>query len=105
MEAPTKLIENAHLPLVTGSNVKMLDLDENNKAKANVVAHGIIVSLAGSTFHGQIIEEGNVSVCVSSIDPGVEFVLFYEGNNDDDPPMVHLGDALKSITKWPMEIL
>jgi hypothetical protein len=100
-----KLIENAHLPLVTGSNVKMLDLDENNKAKANVVAHGIIVSLAGGTLHGQIIEEGNVSKCVSSIDPGAESVLFYEGNNDDDPPMVHLGDALKSITKWPMEAL
>jgi hypothetical protein len=83
----------------------MLDLDENNKAKANVVAHGIIVSLAGGIFHGQIIEEGNVSVYVSSIDPGAESVLFYEGNNNDDPPMVHLGDALKSITKWPMEAL
>jgi len=79
----------------------MLDLDENNKAKTNVVAHGIIVSLAGGTLHGQIIEEGNVFV--SSIDPGAESVLFYEGNNDDNPPMVHLGDALKSITKWPMK--
>jgi hypothetical protein len=84
----------------------MLDLDENNKVKANVVAHGIIVSLAGGTLHGQIIEEGNVSVCVFSIDPGSESMLFYEGNNDDDdPPMVHLGNALKSISKWPIEAL
>jgi hypothetical protein len=83
----------------------MLDLDKNNKAKANVVAHDIIVSLAGGTLHGQIIEEGNVSMCVSSMDPGAESVLFYEDNNDDDPPMVRLGDALKSITKWPMETL
>jgi hypothetical protein len=105
LEAPTKLIENAHLPLVTGSNVKMLDLDENNKAKANVVAHDIILSLAGGTLHGQIIEEGNVSVCVSSLDPRAESVLFYEGNNEDDPPIVHLEDASKSIIKWPMEAL
>ena len=36
----------------------------------------------------------NVSVCVSSIEPGAESGLLYEGNNDDDPPMVCLGDAL-----------
>jgi hypothetical protein len=91
--------------LGTGSNVKMLDLDDENRAKANVVAHGIIVSLAGGTLHGRLIEEGNTSVCVSSIEPGVESVLLYEGNDDDDPPMVRLGDALKSVTKWPMEAL
>ena len=32
-------------------------------------------------------------------------MLLYEGNNDDDPSMVRLDDALKSITKWPMEAL
>ena len=44
-------------------------------------------------------------MCISSIESGAESVLLYEGNNDDDPPMVRLGDALKSITKWPMEAL
>ena len=83
----------------------MFDLDKDNKAKANVVAHGIIVSLAGGTLHGRLIEEGNVSVCMSSIESGAESVLLYEGNNDDDPLMVRLGDAMKSITKWPMEAL
>jgi hypothetical protein len=102
LEAPTKLIENAPLPLAIGSNVKMLDLDEDNKAK---VVHDIIVSLAGGTLYGQIIEEGNVSLCVFSIESGAESVLLYEGNNDDDPPMVRLGDAPKSITKWPIEAL
>jgi hypothetical protein len=42
---------------------------------------------------------------VSSIEPGAKSVLLYEGNNDDDPPMVRLGDALKSVTKWPIEAL
>jgi hypothetical protein len=32
-------------------------------------------------------------------------MLLYKSNNDDDPPMVRLGDALKSITKWPIEVL
>jgi hypothetical protein len=38
----------------------MFDLDDDNKAKANVVAHDIIVSLAGGTLRGRLIEEGNV---------------------------------------------
>ena len=99
------LVEDAPLPLGTGSNVMMFDLDEDNKAKANVVVHGIIVSLAGGTLDGWLIEEGNVSMCMSSIEPGAKFVLLYEGNDDDDPPVVRLGDAMKSITKWPMETL
>ena len=69
------------------------------------MARGIIVNLVGGTLHGQVIEEGNVPVCVSSIEPGSEAVLLYEGNNNDDPLMVRLGDALKSISKWPMEAL
>ena len=99
------VVEDAPSPLATGSNVALFDLDEENKAKANVVAQGVIVSLAGGSLHGRIIEEGNVSVSVSSIEPGAESVLLYEGNNDDDPPMLRLGDALKSITKWPLEAL
>ena len=75
------------------------------KATTNVVAHGVIVSLAGGTLHGRLIEEGNVFVTISSIVPGSEAVLLYEGNNNNDPPMVRLGDALNSITKWPMEAL
>ena len=105
LEASMNVVEDAPLALATGSNVKMLDLDDDNKAKANVVAYGVIVSLAGGMFHGRLIKEGNASVCVSSIEPGTEYVLLYEGNNDDDPPMVRLGDALKSVTKWPMEAL
>ena len=105
LEASTNVVEDAPLPLATGSNVNMLDVDDENRAKANVVAHDIIVSFAGGTLHRRLIEEGNASVCVSSIEPGAEFVLLYEGNNDDDPPMVHLGDALKSVTKWPVEAL
>ena len=104
-EVANALVEDAPLPLATGSNVVMFDLDEDNKAKANVVAHGIIVSLAGGTFHGRLIEEGNISVCVSSIESRAESVLLYEGINDGDPLMVCLGDAMKSITKWPIEAL
>ena len=85
--------------------VKIFELDEDNKAKANVVAHDIIVSLARGTLHGQLIEEGNVLVCVSSIEPGAEFVLLYEGNNNDNPPIVRLGNELKSITKKLIEAL
>jgi len=99
------VVPNAPLPLAIGSNVNMLHLDDDNRAKANVVAHDIIVSLVGGTLHGHLIEEGNASVCVSSIEPGAKSVLLYEGNNDDDPPMVRLGDALKSVTKWPIEAL
>jgi hypothetical protein len=42
------------------SNVKMFDLDEDNKAKANVVPPAIIVSFARGTLHGRLIKEGNV---------------------------------------------
>jgi hypothetical protein len=97
------LVEETPLPLATWPNVKMFDLDEDNNAKVNVVAHDIILSLARGTFHGQLIEDDNVLVCVFSIEPGAGSVLLCEDNNDDDPPMVCLGDALKSITKWPME--
>jgi hypothetical protein len=72
LEASTNVVSDAPLPLATGSNVNMLDLDDENRAKANVVAHGIIVSLAGGTLHGRLIEEGNASVYVSSIEPGAQ---------------------------------
>jgi hypothetical protein len=99
------LVEDAPLSLARGFNVKMFDLDKDNKAKANVMAHGIIVSLARGTLHRRLIEEGNVSVCVFSIESRAKSMLLYKSNNDDDPPMVRLGDALKSITKWPIEVL
>ena len=83
----------------------MFNLDEDNKAKANVVAHGVIVNLGRGTLHGRLIEEGNVSGSVSLIELEEESVLLYKGNNVDDLPMVHLDDALKSTTKWPMEAL
>ena len=104
-KAANALVEDAPLPLATRSNVMMFDLDEDNKAKANVVAHGIIVSLARGTLHGRLIEEGHVSVSVSSIKPGAESMLLYEDNNDDDPPIVRLDDTMKSINKWPIEAL
>ena len=96
LESDTKLVEDAPLSLATGPNVKLLDLDEEHKAKANVVARDIVVSLVGCTLYGRVIE-GNASVCISSIEPGAESVLLYEGNNDVDPPMVRLDDALKFI--------
>jgi hypothetical protein len=40
-----------------------------------------------------------------SIEPEAESVLLYKGNNIDDPSMVRLRDALKSITKWPIKAL
>ena len=73
------------------------------KATGTAVGHGVIVSLAGGTLHGRIIEEGNVSVAISSIVPGSEGVWLYEANNDNEPPMARLGDALNSMTKWPLE--
>ena len=91
--------------MATGSKVKMFDLNEDNKAKTNVVAHKVFVSFARGTLLGWLIEEGNVSVSVSSMKPGAESVLLYEGNNNDDPPMLHLGDVLKSTTKWPIKTL
>ena len=64
LEASTNVADYAPLPLEIGSNVNMLDLDDENRAKAKVVAHGIIVSIAGDTLHGRHIEKGNASVCV-----------------------------------------
>jgi hypothetical protein len=104
LEAATKLVKDAPLTLAMRSNVKMFDLDEDNKANANVMAHGIIVSLAGGALYMRLIEEGNVSVYVSPIELRAKSML-YEGNNDDDPLMVRLGDALKSITKWLIKAL
>ena len=105
MVAAPKLLGKTPSPLATRSKVKMFDFDEDNNAKANVVAHGVIVSLEEDTLHGRLIEEGNVYVSVLSIELGAESVLLYEGNNDDDPPMVRLDNALKSTTEWPMEAL
>ena len=55
LEAALKLLEETPSPLATGSNIKMFDLDEDNKAKTNVVAHGVIVNLARGTLHGGLL--------------------------------------------------
>ena len=64
LEVAPKLLREASSPLATGSKVKMFDLDEDNKAKANVVTHEVIVSLARGTLHGRLIEEGNIYMSV-----------------------------------------
>ena len=65
LEVVSKLVDDAPLPLATRSDTKILDLNED-KAKANIAAHGVIVNLAGGTLHEQFIEKGNIYVCVSS---------------------------------------
>ena len=104
-KAVPKVVDATPTALAIGSKVTIMDLDDEMKATANVVAHGVIVSLAGGMLHGRIIEEGNASITISSIVEGSEAVFLYEGNNSDDPPMVRLGDALNSVTKWPLEAL
>jgi hypothetical protein len=108
ISAPTlatgsKVAEVSAPVLAIGSKVTIFDYDEEMKATGRAVGHGMIVSLAGGTLHGRIIEEGNVSVAISSIVPGSERVWLYEANDNSDPPMVRLGDALNSVTKWPLE--
>jgi len=100
-----KLVEAAPAALAAGSKVTIMDFDSECKATADVVAHGVIVSLAGGRMHGRMIEEGHASIIISSVVPGSESVYLFEGNNDDDPPMVRLGDAVNSITKWPVDAL
>lgn len=56
LEANSKLLEETPLLLATGSKVKMSDLDEDKKAKTNVVAHKVIMSLARGTFYGRLID-------------------------------------------------
>jgi len=100
-----KVVEIAPTTLATGSKVTIMDFNKEFKAIATVVAHGVIVSLTRGLMHGRLIEEGNASVMISSIVPGSEAVFLFEGNNDDDPPMVRLEDALNSVTKWPVDAL
>ena len=100
-----KVVEAALAALATGSKVAIMDFDVEFKSTATVVAHGVIVSLAGGMMHGRMIEEGYAFVMISSIVPGSEAVFLFEGNNDDDPPMVCLGDALNSVTNWPVHAL
>lgn len=77
MEATPSLLE-------TKSKVKIFNLDEASKAKVDMAAHGVIVSFAGGTLHGQLFDEDNVYVSISSIESGAEAVLLYEDNNNDD---------------------
>jgi hypothetical protein len=73
--------------------------------EGNEVAHAVIVNVARATLHGRLIEKDNVFVIIISIVPGLEGTLLYEANNNDDPPMEYLSQALKSKTKWPLEAL
>lgn len=97
--------EVALATLAPQSKVAVMDFDDNNEPTDKVVAHGSIVSLAGGTMHGRMIEEDNASVMISSVVPGSETLYLFEPNNDNDPPMQRLGDALNSITKWPVAAL
>ena len=100
-----KVVEAAPVALAIGSKVAIMDFDAEFKSTMTVVAHGVIVSLAGGMMHDRMIEEGNASVMISSIVPRSEAVFLFEGNNNDDPPMVRLGDALNSVTKWLVHAL
>ena len=97
-------MEAASAALATGLKVAIMDFDTEFKSIATVVAHVVIVSLV-IMMHGHMIEEGNAFVMISSIVPGSEAVFLFKGNNDDDPPMVRLGDALNFVTKWPIHAL
>lgn len=98
-------IKESPMPLAIGTKVKVFDVDDHRKTKG-ILAYGVIVNLAGATLHGRVIEEGNVSMTINSIVSGSEVALLYEANNNDDPlDVVHLRDALNSVTKWPMEAL
>ena len=44
LEASMNVVEDTPLPLATGSNVNMLDLDDENRAKANVVGQWLTAS-------------------------------------------------------------
>jgi len=98
-------LEVAPATLALHSKVAICDFDDNYESTYKVVAHGSIVSLAGGMMHGWMIEEGNASVLISSVVPGSETLYLFEPNNNDDPPMQRLGDALNSITKWPVAAL
>lgn len=60
-----KLLQNCWRSHLHG--VKLYDLDEDNNAIINVVAHRVTVSLIEGTLHGRLIEEGNIYVNISSI--------------------------------------
>ena len=55
------------------------------KATTKVVGYGVIVGLAQRTPNGRIIEEGTVSVTISSVVSGLDKVLLYEASNSDNP--------------------
>ena len=44
LEVAPKLVEDAPLPLATGSKVKMFDLDEDNNAKLGGMLHNKVIS-------------------------------------------------------------
>lgn len=42
---------------------------------------------------------------ISSYSSKNENIVVVRGHNNDDLPMLRLGDALNNTTKWPMEVL
>jgi len=88
VQSTSNSIKKIVVALTKRSKVKVFDSDEDDNSKRKVLAYGVIVNLAGSMFHGQIIEKGNLSISITSIVTGVENCLLYEGNNNDDPPIV-----------------
>jgi hypothetical protein len=99
------VVEAAPAALAPLSKVQILDFDDDLKPKDTVVAHGSIVSLAGGTLHCRLIEEGMASVMITAIEPGSEALYLYEPNMNDDPVVDLLGQAVNTITKWPISAL
>jgi len=85
--------------------MKVFEVDDNKKDEENVNAHAFVVNVVGGTLHMRLIEEGNVSISITSTVPGLEDIVLYEANNNDSLPLAKLSDALKSVTKWTIEIL
>ena len=56
LEAVPKVVEAAPAALATGSKVAIMDFDAEFKSTTTVVAHDVIVSLAGGMMHGRMIE-------------------------------------------------
>lgn len=105
VEPVVPVVEAAPAALAPQSKVKVMDFDELLKPKDTVVAHGVIISLAGGTLHCRLIEEGMASVMITAVEPGSEEIGLYEPNETDDPVVDRLGGALNSITKWPVAAL
>jgi hypothetical protein len=82
-----------------------MDFDDHLKPKDTVVAHGVIMSVAGGTLHCRLIKDGMASVMITAVEPRSEEIGLYELNKNDNPVLDRFGAALNSITKWPVAAL